>query len=165
MKQVAARLSSAAIMGIFADMQGIGRGVLSMNQDLNEGTDDIKQQMLQGEHAWKSLDETRRCILCEETFTGHQVRVLWDHSGTPHLRCPTMGCPASPAQWIHPGNPLVSEDAWRDWVRLLETLCDDPIRPRPAFGLRKGQTPRKKRVKIGARKPGKISKTAALGAH
>ena len=136
-----------------------------MTQDLDAGTDGIKQQLLQKEHEWTSLDETRQCVLCEETFTGHQVRVLWDHSGTPHLRCPTMGCPASPAQWIHPGNPLVSEDAWRDWVRLLETLCDNPIRPHPAFGIRKGQTTRKKRLKISSRKLSEIPKIAALRAH
>jgi len=129
-------------------------------RDYMEGTDAVKLQLLQEERAWTSLDETRQCVLCEQTFTGHQVRVLWDHSGTPHLRCPTPGCPASPAQWIHPGNPLISEDAWRDWVRLLDTLCDEPIRSRPVFEIRKGQAARKKRLKFGAQKAGGVPEIA-----
>ena len=122
-----------------------------MNQD-HRGIDEVKLQLLQeGERRWASLDETRQCVLCEETFTGCQVRLLWDHNGTPSLRCPTAGCPASPAQWIHPGNPLISEDAWRDWVRLLDTLCDEPIPTRTVFEIRKGKAARGKRSKLGAR--------------
>lgn len=111
----------------------------------------MKLQLLQGARAWASLEETRQCVLCEQTFTGHQVRVLWDHSGTPHLRCPTAGCPATPAQWIHPGNPLVSEDAWKDWVSLLDTLCDEPLRPNPTFEIRKRNAIRKKQLRPGSR--------------
>ena len=130
-----------------------------MNQDRIEGTNDLKLQLLQAERAWESLDETRQCVLCEQTFTGRQVHVLWDHCGTPHLRCPTTGCPATPAQWIHPGNPLISEEAWRDWVRLLETLCDEPLPPQPVFGIPKKQAARKKRLVFGSKKTGNGPKT------
>lgn len=78
--------------------------------------------------------------------------MIWDQTGVPALRCPTPGCPAGPAQWVHPGNPLLSEEAWRDWVRLLDTLCDEPIRSRAVFGIRKGQMAAKKRRALGSPK-------------
>lgn len=82
-------------------------------------------QTVEGARKWGSLNEIRQCVLCEQTFSGHEVRVLWNRSGKPRLRCPTKGCRAKPSQWIHPGNPLTSEDAWRDWVHLLDKLCDE----------------------------------------
>jgi len=131
-----------------------------MNRDDIETADNVKFQLLQGERAWKSLDETRRCVLCEQTFTGRQVCLFWDGSGAPHLQCPTAGCPGTPAQWVHPDNPLISEEAWRDWVRLLDTLCEEPIRQ--TFGVRKGRTVRKiKRLEWGAPKMNGMPKMPA----
>ena len=128
-----------------------------MDESSNKAAGDIKFQLLQGERPWESLDEIRQCVLCEHTFTGHEVRLLWDHCGEPHLRCPTTGCPATSAQWIHPGNPLTSEKAWEDWLRLLDTLCDEPVRP--VFAMRKGSSPGKiKRLKFDSRKMGKVPK-------
>ncbi len=74
---------------------------------------------------WRSLSETRHCILCERDFTGREVRLIKGRRGPARLACPTPGCIATPAEWVHPGNPLVSEEAWRDWVRVLDSLCDD----------------------------------------
>ena len=69
---------------------------------------------------WRSLDDRRHCVICERTISGHQIRVAWFRHGAPHLRCPTPGCRSLPQHWVHPENPLTSEDAWRDWARLLE---------------------------------------------
>jgi len=117
-----------------------------MSQGCNERIKDLNLQLRQEERPWASLDETRRCVLCEQTFTGHQVRVLRDRAGASHFRCPTPRCPATPAQWIHPGNPLVSEEAWRDWTRLLDTLCDESIRP--VFEMRESWLARRKVARI-----------------
>lgn len=101
-----------------------------MNSYCDELADDQKLRLLQAAGAgrgWVSLEETRRCVLCERTFSGREAQVVWSRSGEPRLRCPTQGCRAKPSQWIHPGNPLTSEEAWRDWVRLLDTLCDESV--------------------------------------
>ena len=94
-----------------------------------EFTDEIKLRLLQsagGVRPWGSLDEICQCVLCERTFSGREVRLICKRGHTPRLHCPTRGCAATPAQWIHPGNPLVSEDAWQDWVHLLDKLCEHP---------------------------------------
>jgi len=134
-----------------------------MRQEGNEATDDLKLQLLQGERAWASLEEARQCVLCEQTFKGRQVRIRWDRSGTPHLCCPTPRCPATPAQWVHPENPLISEDAWQDWMRLLDALCDESIRP--AFGIRKRQVVRiKKQRDFTSQKSARVPQTAHCSA-
>ncbi|HWL54107.1 MAG TPA: hypothetical protein VNQ90_16815 [Chthoniobacteraceae bacterium] len=75
---------------------------------------------------WASLDEARHCVLCERTICGEEIAVMWDEAGTLRLACPTRGCRATPREWLHPGNPLIDESAWHDWVRLLDGLCDSP---------------------------------------
>jgi len=77
------------------------------------------------ERPWMSLDDTRHCILCEKTISGRAIRVSTDRRGSVTLRCPTRGCRSTPSEWVHPENPLVSEDAWRDWVRMLDSLCEE----------------------------------------
>lgn len=69
---------------------------------------------------WESLDEKRSCVLCERTFSGRQVLVTKTRGGKIQLECPTPGCVATPSQWVHPGNPLISEAAWEDWERLID---------------------------------------------
>ena len=123
--------------------QGNVPEMLYMKRNLAEPMDDVKWRLLksaEGLRAWKSLDETRQCVLCECSFSGHEVRLFWDGEGAPHLGCPTHGCPATPAQWVHSGNPLVSAEAWNDWVHLLETLCEEPAQytPKPVFKKRNG---------------------------
>ncbi len=81
---------------------------------------------------WQSLDDTRHCILCEKIISGRTIRVSTDRRGATMLHCPTRGCHSTPTDWVHPENPLISEDAWRDWIRMLDSLCDEeqdrPIR-------------------------------------
>ena len=77
-----------------------------------------------GFRPWTSMDECRQCVLCERTFSGREVRLERDGLGLFQVRCATPGCASTPAQWIHPGNPLVSDEAWKDWVKLLDSLCE-----------------------------------------
>ena len=70
---------------------------------------------------WESLDEKRCCVLCERTFSGRQVIVARTRGGKTLLRCPTEGCTGPAREWVHPGNPLLSDDAWADWSRLLQS--------------------------------------------
>lgn len=70
---------------------------------------------------WPSLDERRRCALCDREFSGRQVFVRQRRGGGVTLHCPTEECPGSPEVWVHPGNPLCVEQAWNDWARLFMT--------------------------------------------
>ena len=101
-----------------------------MKNEFEEMTGEAKKLKLLREadpgRRWRSLDETRHCVLCEQTISGRQIRVSESRNGELEVHCPTPGCPATPVDWIHPGNPLVSEDAWKDWVRLLDTLGEEP---------------------------------------
>lgn len=72
-------------------------------------------------HKWLSLDDRRSCILCDKTFSGRQIDVAVTPSGRVRVHCPSEGCPSTPREWVHPGNPLVSQKAWRDWERVLAT--------------------------------------------
>lgn len=89
---------------------------------------------------WQSLDDTRHCVLCEQTISGRAIRIVTTRRNQA-LRCPTRGCAGTPEEWVHPDNPLVSEAAWHDWVRLLNTLCDEentrnkPVRRLAPHGL------------------------------
>ncbi|MFL6585053.1 MAG: hypothetical protein ACJ8KU_11115 [Chthoniobacterales bacterium] len=69
---------------------------------------------------WESLDDKRSCVLCERTFSGRQILVVKARGGRAALRCPTPGCVGTPREWVHPGNPLISQEAWNDWARLLD---------------------------------------------
>jgi hypothetical protein len=69
---------------------------------------------------WDSLDDRRTCILCERTFSGRQVLVAKTRGGRTQLRCPSAGCVGTPREWVHPGNPLISDEVWNDWARLLD---------------------------------------------
>ena len=72
-------------------------------------------------HNWLSLDDRRSCILCDKTFSGRMIEVVVTPAGRVRLRCPSDGCMSTPREWVHPGNPLVSHKAWRDWERVLGT--------------------------------------------
>jgi len=69
---------------------------------------------------WKTLDDQRRCILCDQTFSGREVIVTPNRSGKPILHCPTPDCVSTPREWVHLGDPLTEDDAWRDWLRTLD---------------------------------------------
>jgi hypothetical protein len=74
---------------------------------------------------WHSLDDKRICVLCDKTFSGRQVEMTLDRFGHVELHCPTEGCKGGPGKWVYPGNPLVSEIAYRDWQRALEETQSD----------------------------------------
>jgi len=94
------------------------------------------------ERPWNSLNDTRHCILCERIISGHAIRVSTRRRGGVVLRCPTRGCRSTPSEWVHPENPLVSEDAWRDWVRMLDSLCDEEeVRRKPIRRFRPSPEP------------------------
>ena len=68
---------------------------------------------------WDSLDETRFCILCEKTITGHDIVVAGGSGEEPvRLTCPTPGCHGTPYEWVHLGDPLLSEEAFREFEQL-----------------------------------------------
>ncbi|MFN2476378.1 MAG: hypothetical protein ABR526_08575 [Chthoniobacterales bacterium] len=69
---------------------------------------------------WDSLDDRRVCILCEKSFTGRQVDCSVTPMGRARLRCPTEGCAGTPRVWVRPGNPLISQEVWEDWARVLD---------------------------------------------
>ena len=77
-------------------------------------------QRLDSHHRWTHTQEERHCTLCESTFCGRDVRIRWYSANRGSLRCPTPGCKSGPEFWVHPGNPLLSEEAWADWHRLIE---------------------------------------------
>jgi hypothetical protein len=68
---------------------------------------------------WHSLDDQRVCILCDEIITGRLIKITETADRSHELRCPTRGCRGTPRDWVHPGNPLISEIAYQDWWRAL----------------------------------------------
>jgi hypothetical protein len=53
---------------------------------------------------WSSLDDERRCVLCQRTLSGWQVEILRDQRGRYVLKCPTSGCGSFAAHWFYVGN-------------------------------------------------------------
>lgn len=72
-----------------------------------------------GFREWHSLRDRRVCVLCERKFSGRQARVERASGGGLEVKCPTRGCNSTPHEWVYPGNPLVSEASWRDWLRVF----------------------------------------------
>lgn len=70
--------------------------------------------------SWRTLDDQRRCAICDHIFPGRKVIVAADRHGRHTLHCPTPGCTSTPREWLLPGDPLTSEDAWNDWLRILD---------------------------------------------
>jgi hypothetical protein len=53
---------------------------------------------------WSSLDDERRCVLCERILSGRQIEILRDQRGRYLLKCPTFGCDSFAAHWFYVGN-------------------------------------------------------------
>jgi hypothetical protein len=85
---------------------------------------------------WESLDDKRQCVLCECTFSGHQVRVVVGRGGHLALHCPSEDCNSTPHEWIRPGNPLLDDKVWEDWVEILNELSETPLRAASSAGRR-----------------------------
>ena len=58
---------------------------------------------------WRSLDEKRFCLCCNEIITGHEIQVIGGTPGTGPLRitCPTENCQAIPMDWILPTEEIL----------------------------------------------------------
>jgi hypothetical protein len=65
-------------------------------------------------------------VVCDEVFTGADVRINRLRDGRLVFRCSTARCTGGPEMWIHAGEPLVSQEAWSDWERLL-TFFDQSL--------------------------------------
>jgi outer membrane usher protein FimD/PapC len=76
---------------------------------------------------WHSLDDKRICILCEKTITGRQIEISGTKSRI-RLHCPTEACNSTPREWVYPGNPLLSEKSWRDWLTALDAEAEENAR-------------------------------------
>jgi hypothetical protein len=68
---------------------------------------------------WASLDETRFCILCEQVIDGRHIVVFGGPGKPVPLSCPTPGCQGTPYEWVHLGDPLLSDEAYSEWERLM----------------------------------------------
>lgn len=81
---------------------------------------------------WSSLEDQRQCILCERIFKGRQVRIVTDRRrGKMALHCPTKDCPSTPREWVSPGDPLLDDEAWRDWLHILDDFNEKPDHSSP----------------------------------
>lgn len=80
--------------------------------------------------SWHSLDETRYCILCERVIRGHDIIFRRDDTdGGFTAVCPTAGCTGSYSEWVRSGNPLTSQEAWREWERILDEVSGEEMAP------------------------------------
>ena len=79
---------------------------------------------------WKSLDDQRVCILCEEKFSGHEVQITRSDNGKYELQCPTKDCNSGPHQWVYPDAPLIPdrpEPGWWDYLPKAGTQIRDRV--------------------------------------
>jgi hypothetical protein len=53
---------------------------------------------------WRSLDDTRYCLVCGKIITGRQIRLTGGTRGNGPLRvnCPTERCNSIPMDWVLP---------------------------------------------------------------
>ena len=58
---------------------------------------------------------TKRCPLCDRVFEVTDSSNINEHE-TRH--CPTPRCRGTSDIWVHPGNPLTSDEAFEDWERV-----------------------------------------------
>jgi hypothetical protein len=70
-------------------------------------------------HHWHSCHESRYCTKCDHNFSGFDVRLSWFRRDSVRLHCPTPACAGNSSDWVHPDNPLVSQEAWEDWERIF----------------------------------------------
>lgn len=78
---------------------------------------------------WQSLDDRRVCVVCDRSFSGHEVQIVMIGNDY-KLHCPTAACESGVHQWVYPGNPLLSDTAYADWWRALGSTESGPEKPR-----------------------------------
>gem|GEM_PF-5832271 len=74
---------------------------------------------------WNDLSDRRLCLLCDAEFEGSAIRISV-RQGKPVFKCPQTHCQAGLAHFVHPGNPLLNEDTWEDWMRPLPHYNSHP---------------------------------------
>lgn len=64
---------------------------------------------------WRSLDESRYCLVCGNLFTGRQIRIIVDHSGpfVQEVKCPTEHCNSIAIDWVQPTDEILAALAKR----------------------------------------------------
>jgi hypothetical protein len=77
----------------------------------------------QPDRPWSSCSEQRRCVICENVFSGDEVIVRNSRQRGVRLACPKCG--SAPALWVRLGNPLVDQEVWADWESLMECASGD----------------------------------------
>ena len=65
--------------------------------------------------AWASLKDRRVCVLCSCDFSGLEIRI-WARLGKPFFSCPNPECKGTLQHFVKPGNPLLNEEIWWDWM-------------------------------------------------
>jgi hypothetical protein len=68
---------------------------------------------------WRSLDDTRYCLVCGEIITGREIRVIGDVAGKEPQRvaCPTKDCNAVPMEWVQPTDDVLIK------IAMVELEC------------------------------------------
>jgi hypothetical protein len=59
--------------------------------------------------------DKRRCPLCDRVFELPDSSTTDEHES---LHCPTPHCRGTSDMWVHPGDPLTSDEAFEDWERV-----------------------------------------------
>lgn len=66
---------------------------------------------------WSTLEDRRLCLLCGNEFSGTEIRISV-RKGKPAFQCPEKDCQGTLGHFVHPGNPLLSEETWEDWMQI-----------------------------------------------
>lgn len=69
-------------------------------------------------HEWTSLDDERVCVLCGYEFSGRDIEIVQDQEQS-SCKCPTRGCAGDHRHFVLPGNPLLDEASWTEWMTAL----------------------------------------------
>jgi hypothetical protein len=64
---------------------------------------------------WLNLQDRRTCILCGAEFSGESIRISV-RLGKAMFACPSAGCRGNLKHFVRPGNPLLEEDLWEQWM-------------------------------------------------
>lgn len=99
---------------------------------MNPRTDEeLRLQLLnsaQPGRLWQSCSERRRCVECENTFSGNAVIIRRTREGATRLACPKCG--SGPELWVRPGNPYTDECVWAEWesaIAVATAEADDDL--------------------------------------
>jgi hypothetical protein len=59
---------------------------------------------------WRSLDDTRFCLVCGKIITGRQIQVAGGTrgNGLQRLSCPTERCNSIPMDWVLPTDEILA---------------------------------------------------------